>query len=168
MIEIVPAQTISDYQKISDLATVIWTEHYTPIIGSEQVSYMLQKFQSADAINDQIQQGVSYFIITHARTNAGYFSFKKENETLFLSKLYVLKELRGQGIGKRALSYMKCEAKLIGCTSISLTVNKHNENTIKSYEKMGFRKIDSVVTAIGNGFVMDDYIMEYSLIDNRK
>ena len=165
MTEIVQAKKNSDYKKIADLATVIWTEHYTPIIGSEQVTYMLQKFQSAQAIQDQIRQGVSYFLTIDAAVVAGYFSFKKENETLFLSKFYVLKELRGLGIGKKALSYIQQEAVLRGCTNISLTVNKNNIHAIKAYEKMGFRKIDSVVTAIGNGFVMDDYIMEYSLIE---
>lgn len=165
MTEIFQAQTNSDYQKIADLATAIWTEHYTPIIGSDQVVYMLQKFQSVHAIKDQIQQGVSYFLITHKETVAGYFSFKKENESLFLSKFYVLKELRGLGIGKRALSFIRSEAILRGCSSISLTVNKNNMIAIKAYEKMGFKKLDAIETPIGNGFVMDDYIMKYYFIE---
>lgn len=43
---------------------------------------------------------------------------------------------------------------------IQLTVNKHNINSINAYKKWGFKTIDSVVTDIGSGFVMDDYIME--------
>ena len=53
-----------------------------------------------------------------------------------------------------------------GKNKIKLTVNKNNTNTIKTYEKWGFKQIDSVVTDIGCGFVMDDYIMEYSLEEN--
>ena len=48
----------------------------------------------------------------------------------------------------------------INCKSISLTVNKYNTDSIKAYEKMGFEKIDSVVMDIGNGYVMDDYVMK--------
>lgn len=163
--EIFPAETNSDYQKIADLATVIWTEHYTPIIGAAQVTYMLQKFQSVKAIKDQILHGVSYFLITHKESIAGYFSFQKESETLFLSKFYVLNELRGLGIGKIAFSFIQNEGVLLGCASISLTVNKNNMNAIKAYEKMGFKKIDAVEKPIGNGFVMDDYIMKYCFMD---
>ncbi len=34
---------------VESLANEIWTEHYTPIIGKDQVKYMLDKFQSKDA-----------------------------------------------------------------------------------------------------------------------
>ena len=49
-----------------------------------------------------------------------------------------------------------------GYSSIRLTVNKYNKNTISAYNKWGFRTIDSVVTDIGEGFVMDDFIMEWN------
>ena len=43
---------------------------------------------------------------------------------------------------------------------IRLTVNKYNKNSIAAYRKWGFKIIDSVVTDIGSGFVMDDFIMQ--------
>lgn len=48
-------------------------------------------------------------------------------------------------------------------SAIYLTVNKHNESSIAVYRKFGFRMADAVTTAIGGGFVMDDYIMELPL-----
>jgi len=30
---------------------------------------------------------------------------------------------------------------------------------------MGFKKLDAIETPIGNGFVMDDYIMKYYFIE---
>lgn len=165
MTKIQQAKSHVDYQIIADLAAVIWTEHYTPIIGIEQVSYMLNKFQTAVAIEDQINEGVSYYLIIHKGKNAGYFSIFKKNESLFLSKFYVLKELRGQGIGKKALAFIRNEATSRGCTTISLTVNKNNSDAIGAYEKIGFAKIDAVVTPIGNNFVMDDYVMEYRFVN---
>ena len=41
-----------------------------------------------------------------------------------------------------------------------LTVNKHNDLGIRAYKAKGFETIDAVETDIGNGFIMDDYIME--------
>ena len=46
---------------IESLAREIWTEHYIPVIGREQVDYMLARFQSRQAIGEQIRSGVRYF-----------------------------------------------------------------------------------------------------------
>ena len=77
---------------------------------------------------------------------------------MFLSKLYISRDYRHRGIGTVAFEKIK---ELSGGKNIRLTVNKQNSNSIAAYEKWGFKTIDSVVTDIGSGFVMDDYIMEY-------
>ena len=41
-----------------------------------------------------------------------------------------------------------------------LTVNKHNDIAIRAYEAKGFETIEAAETDIGEGFIMDDYIME--------
>jgi GNAT superfamily N-acetyltransferase len=158
--QIVLANKKADFLRIADLANVIWTEHYTSIIGEQQVAYMLEKFQSAKAIEEQVKQGNAYYLIIHQNIEVGYFSYSKKNELLFLSKLYVLKELRGKGIGKIALEFIEDQAKKLGCRKISLTVNKYNTNSIKAYERMGFKNIKAIVQDIGNGYIMDDYLME--------
>ncbi len=88
---------------------------------------------------------------------AGYFGVSDKKDYLFLSKLYIKKEFRHQGIGAKAFDEIK---KIANGKPIRLTVNKYNTNTINAYKKWGFKTIDAVVTDIGNGFVMDDYIME--------
>ena len=37
------------------------------------------------------------------------------------------------------------------------------ESAVHIYKKWGFKKVDEDVTDIGNGYVMDDYILEYTL-----
>jgi len=161
MIEITPANKSSDFILIEDLADVIWREHYIPIVGKPQIDYMLDKFQSAKAISKQIKnEGFEYFIMTYNKTPTGYIAFKKEKEYLFLSKIYVLSAFRGKKIGKTAIKFIEEKAKTYQLKGIRLGVNIHNTNSIKAYEKLGFVIIDSFVTDIGNGFVMDDYIME--------
>ena len=58
------------------------------------------------------------------------------------------------------MKFIQDKAEQLGYSSISLTVNKYNEASIKAYEKMGFKKVKDIVIDIGNGFVMDDYLME--------
>ncbi len=160
MTSIVPALTKEQIRIVEDLAKKIWTEHYTPIIGSGQVSYMLDRFQSAAAIREQIQNGARYYLLKYQEEFVGYFSFSIKGENLFLSKFYVLKEERGRGIGKAALLFIEEKVRELGLKKIELTVNKYNSNSIKAYEKMGFENMESIVQDIGNGYVMDDYVLQ--------
>lgn len=163
MAQIKIANTDLDYSTIASLAEIIWKEHYIPIIGIEQVEYMLEKFQSAKTVKEQIFDGAFYFIISLQDTNVGYLSFSNKKDSLFLSKLYVLSSSRGKGIGKSAMKFIQEEAEKKKSTSISLTVNKYNTASIKAYEKMGFKKIKAIVMDIGNGYIMDDYLMKKKL-----
>lgn len=154
--------TIDDIQIVADLASEIWNEHYQPIIGREQVNYMVEKFQSAEAISSQInEEDFEYYTIDHAFEPSGYIAIKPSGDELFLSKFYVLKRKRGKGLGKKGMEFILERAKAINAGSISLTVNKENINSIKAYEKMGFKNLGPIVADIGNGFIMDDYVMKY-------
>lgn len=44
------AQSETDARQLSGLAWEIWTEHYTRLIGDEQVTYMLNRYQNAEQI----------------------------------------------------------------------------------------------------------------------
>jgi len=145
---------------VESLGKVIWKQHYTPIIGVDQVDYMLNKFQSVSAINDQIFQGDEYYLILNEEDPIGYISLQKREQSLFLSKFYIHKEARGKGYGKLSLDFIHNRAKELGCKSIDLTVNKYNTNSIEAYKRMGFDITEEVVFDIGNGFIMDDYKMK--------
>ena len=166
MTELIKANDNTDFQQISELANIIWSEHYTPIIGSEQVSYMLNKFQSASAIADQIKEGTKYYLIMHHKKPSGYFCISRKEDSVFLSKLYVLSQFRGQGLGKTAMTFIENKTVHLGYSKISLTVNKYNTNAIKAYEKLGFKNVKPEVQDIGNNFIMDDYLLEKHLITN--
>ena len=148
---------------IAQLADTIWREHYTPIIGAAQVSYMVNKFQSAEAIANQVKEGILYYLIFYNSHPTGYFAFEKKDKELFLSKFYVQKEHRGKGIGKSAMDFITKEAEHLHCDQITLTVNKHNSDAIAAYEKMGFHNLGGIVQDIGNGFVMDDFLLIKSI-----
>ncbi|MEM9925592.1 MAG: GNAT family N-acetyltransferase [Cyanobacteria bacterium P01_D01_bin.50] len=163
MINFSLVDNINAVNKVSKLADIIWNEHYLPIIGKEQVLYMLNKFQSEDAIKQQINQGYKYYIIIDNQVEAGYFSVQYRPAKLFLSKFYILKSFRGKGIGKQGIEFIK---KTFSNSTIQLTVNKNNSDSIAFYRNVSFQIIDNVVVDIGCGFVMDDYIMEISSFDN--
>lgn len=149
---------------IAELAREIWTEHYTAIIGSDQVEYMLDKFQNVIAIADQIEnKGYLYYLIEENKQSIGYFAVIPEDEVLFLSKLYVHKDMRNKGIARKAVDFIKNIALERKLGKITLTVNKNNIVPIAAYEKLGFVNTGPIVQDIGGGFIMDDYKMELKL-----
>lgn len=148
-----------DYLQIEQLADIIWREHYIPIVGKPQIDYMLEKYQSATVIENQIADGFEYFMLNYESISVGYLAIKREENALFLSKIYVLSSYRGKKIGKTAMQFIEAKALEYGLKNIRLTVNINNTNAIKAYEKLGFVNVGPLITDIGNGFIMDDYQM---------
>lgn len=145
---------------VESLAKEIWTEHYIPIIGKEQVDYMLERFQSKHAIIQQIKRGILYFLVKVDNEFIGYVALHPKGRELFLSKIYIKSSRRCKGHGRRAVHFAETLAKERNLSKIVLTVNKNNVDSIRAYEKIGFTNVGAIVQDIGNGFVMDDYKME--------
>jgi diamine N-acetyltransferase len=152
--------TDEDIDEVVKIAHPIWIEHYTPIIGIEQVEYMLENLHSKENIKEDIvEKGYLYFLIKTEQT-IGYIGLQISEDKLFLSKIYIASGARGQGVGRLAMDYIKSLAKQHKLKKISLTVNKNNTDSITAYQKIGFAKTADVCADIGGGFVMDDYLME--------
>ena len=81
MIEFYSASSKKDLLAIEELACIIWREHYIPIVGREQVEYMLDKFQSAESMKEQIEEGSFYYILKLEEQYIGYLSFIIQSET---------------------------------------------------------------------------------------
>lgn len=152
-----------DVKTVSFLASEIWHEYFVPIIGEKQVEYMLEQFQSEQAINGQIQNGYSYFVLMADEKPIGYTAIRFNPDALFLSKLYIQKDFRKQGYSKIMLNQIVKEARQNNKNIIRLTCNKNNITSLNIYKKIGFRIVQEEKTDIGNGFYMDDYILEKQL-----
>jgi ribosomal protein S18 acetylase RimI-like enzyme len=150
---------------LADTATIVWHEAFKDIITLAQIEYMIEKFQSFNALSEAINKNnYEYYFIKTDNNIAGYTGIKSENEKLFLSKLYILKEYRGKQIASKAFEFIENLAKLKNLKAVWLTVNKNNNHAIEVYKHKGFVVTRTQVADIGNGFVMDDYIFEKQLI----
>lgn len=167
MIKIIPATTQHHFQELGILADIIWREYYIPMVGKPQIDYMLEKYQSAEAIKNQVNCGIEYFLITLHEVPVSYIAIKKEEKFLFLSKIYVLETYRGKKIGKTAMKFIEEKAENYNFKSIKLHVNINNAKAINAYNKLGFATVGAVKAAIGEGFFTDDFIME-KIINNEK
>lgn len=154
----------AEIKAIAELAGIIWREHYPSIITHEQIDYMLDRFQSPQAIAEQIEvEGYRYYSVMLGAQRVGYISVKVEDGKLFLSKFYIEKSHRGNGYARIAMAFVVQLAREERLSAIWLTVNRYNESSLAVYEKLGFRLLRMQVADIGNGYVMDDCVLELNL-----
>ena len=159
---------VTDDEEIAavvELADQIWHQHFIPIIGEQQVDYMLDKFQSHAAIASQLESGFEYYIVQLDRHRSAYLGLlpDPDNAKMMISKLYVHSSARGRGVGSYLLGFVESECGKRAINTIWLTVNRFNHAPVNWYYRRGFIKVDEVKKDIGGGFVMDDFIMQKQL-----
>lgn len=153
----------ADVRRMTKVAEVVWREANTAFCTPEQVEYMIEMFQSYEAVSGQLVHGYRYFLVEEAGEILAYFGVQPQGERLFLSKFYILKEHRGKGIFSLGLEYMCGLCRELQLDTIYLTVNRRNFHACEVYLHKRFRIAEEAVADIGCGFVMDDYIMEYDV-----
>jgi len=153
----------TDIAAVVKIAKPIWHQHYDPIIGKQQVDYMLEKFQSTQAIQEQIAEGYRYYQVLEEKRTVGYFAVQVQDQTdLFIGKFYLCELVRGKGLGRAMLNFIEQFATQQNCAHLKLTVNKCNP-AYQAYLKLGFKNDGAIKFDIGNGYVMDDYLMSKDL-----
>jgi GNAT superfamily N-acetyltransferase len=151
----------SDFAAIRDVVHEVWPVAYRDMISQEQISYMLNMMYSDDSLQKQInEEGCMFLVYELEKKIQGFASFSQLEGTLYkLHKLYVYTHLHGQGIGASLLNKVKQLVAIEGGNAIELQVNKKNIAQ-HFYLKQGFTIDRELVLDIGNGFVMDDYVMK--------
>jgi ribosomal protein S18 acetylase RimI-like enzyme len=158
----------TDFEKLREVSRDIWYAHYSQILSIKQIEYMLKMMYGTGVIENEIYNlGIFYDLVIHNHQTVGYLSYGKENKNnidyLKLHKCYLKPSLHGCGYGQIMLNHIHQKAQEMKLKKIILNVNKNNQKAIKAYTRFGFKILSSEVNDIGNGFVMDDYIMGYEL-----
>lgn len=161
------AMTAADFETLAQLAEVIWRAHYTRIIGSAQIDYMLAERYTPEKLRQYLNADDRWLMLlrTESPTGSravGYCSYALTDDPgeMKLEQLYLLPELHGQGLGKLMLRHVEEQARVRGRSTLMLQTNKRNDIAIAFYRKAGFTVREEAVFDVGGGFVMDDYVME--------
>ena len=149
-----------EIQEFSKFAKGIWGEYFTALLSDEQIAYMLEMFLSIEVLEKQFDGEYEYYYCVVDGKKAGFIGLEYEKDALFLSKLYLAKEYRGRGLASKMFAFIEKQAKGCDYHKIYLTCYKYNRHSLDVYAKKGFEIVESVVTDIGSGFVMDDYVLE--------
>ena len=157
---ITPA-TIKDAAIIQSLAAATWPAAYSHIISAGQMEYMLDLMYSEQSLIKQFGQGHSFLLAKDNNEAVAFASYSKTGSPgiYTLHKLYALPSQQGKGLGKKLIEYILNEINKENAQALQLNVNRQNV-ALKFYERLGFKIISEEDIDIGEGYFMNDYIME--------
>ena len=151
---------------IQGIAQATWPSTFAGILSGAQIDYMLNWMYALPMLESQVEQGHGFLVAEEASEAIGFAGFEinhLEGPKAELHKLYLLPSSQGYGVGKTLLLEVAKRAREAGQKSLVLNVNKYNEKAINFYRALGFVTIRQEVNDIGQGYVMDDDVMELTL-----
>jgi ribosomal protein S18 acetylase RimI-like enzyme len=158
--------TPADFEAIAVLARRIWLEHYITIISREQIEYMLESRFTAESLARYVDSRERWFdVLRLDDAIVGYCSHALLPDTreMKVEQLYLLPELHGFGYGKSMMVHIESHTRMLGRDTLVLTVNKQNTRAASVYLRAGFEVREEAVFDIGNGYLMDDFVMVKNL-----
>jgi RimJ/RimL family protein N-acetyltransferase len=152
----------TDSERIAEMARDIWWAYYPPIIGEEQVKYMLERFYALPSLQQQMEAGQQFLRIEADDIAVGFFAYSRQSAgEYFIHKWYISTAFQGRGIGRQVFGLWR---EMCGdVEGVRLQVNRGNQQAILFYERLGFEREREVKVDIGGGFFMDDYMMRYAM-----
>lgn len=149
----------NELEVLESTAARLWHQRYDSLLTQGQIAYMLEKFQSVEAFRQQLEEGYLYRGLFNGEELIGFSGSVIHGDRIFLSKLYLDEAYHGRGLGRMLLEDVFSQWP--ACDELYLTVNRHNPS-VEFYRHVGFETEEERVTDIGNGYVMDDYVMRLS------
>jgi ribosomal protein S18 acetylase RimI-like enzyme len=154
----------ADVDAVAALARTVWQATYPPLIKQAQIDFMLADRYAPERIRAQFADpSHAWRVARQDPALAGFAHALLEASGCKLDKLYVHPDYQRRGIGTALLRNVEAWARAQQAGRLWLQVNRGNAQAIRAYEKYGFRIVESRVFDIGDGFVMDDHVMELAL-----
>lgn len=152
--------TDNDVPLIRELAFSIWPSVYAPILSKEQIEYMMDAMYSEEELQSHFAAGHKYLIALRDEKPVGFAGYcKRENGKWHLNKIYISNSEKGKGTGRKIINHIIQDISSKNAHCLGLNVNRHNRAK-GFYEHLGFKVVGKEDIAIGNGYFMNDYVME--------
>lgn len=148
------------------IALDVWPKTFADVLTPTQIDFMMDWMYSMESLTEQVSEKGHVFLIAEENgLPVGFCSYQldaRENKTK-IHKIYLLQETQGKGYGKQLIEEVKSIARQNKQSHVYLNVNRHNHKAIQFYLKIGLYEDFREVIDIGNGFVMDDLVMEIAI-----
>ncbi len=151
---------------VQDIAHRTWPTTFAGILTPDQIAYMLDWMYNVPTLTQQVsEQGHHFILVEEEGEYLGYAGFEHHFEgqsRTKLHKIYLLPSAQGKGAGKLLIDEVVKRTQDSGDDSLFLHVNRENK-AVLFYEKIGFNTIQVLDVPIGNGYFMNDFVMQLDL-----
>lgn len=150
---------------VHEIAHATWPDTFKDILSQEQIQYMLNWMYNLKHLEKQFNQGHQFYVAEIEGTPVGFIGIEPNHPEIGLTKIhkiYILPNKQGLGIGKNLIEFVKknaLQSKMIG---LLLNVNRFNK-AVEFYKAIGFNILFEENIDIGNGYLMEDYVMKLEL-----
>jgi ribosomal protein S18 acetylase RimI-like enzyme len=152
--------TIEDIPLIRQLTFKVWPQTYAAILSPEQIDYMLEMMYSESSLQQQMESSCRFILVYDDKDPVGFASYQEIKPAIWkLHKLYILSSQQGKGTGRFVIDHIIKEISQQGANALQLQVKRDNKAKL-FYDKIGFVVTEEIKLDIGNGYYMEDYIME--------
>jgi diamine N-acetyltransferase len=159
-------RAVADLHAVRQIAYATWPSTFRDILSPAQINYMLDWLYALPRLSAQVLSGEHVFHLAEIDGKPVGFCAHQlhhpEPHSAKIHKLYLLPETQGIGLGRALIDEVVQAARAASHTALVLNVNKYNR-AVGFYEALGFVKSAEEVIDIGNGYVMDDYVMRIAL-----
>ena len=155
------AISLAELEIVRDLALQIWPKCYRHMIAPDHIDEMLAALFDLDTLEaDMIQKGHTYWVVHVGHRDVGFASAHLEGSRVWITKLYVLQDYRGFGLGKALIQAV--QDYFSPAQAMSVCVHKDQDMAVDFCLRRGFTVDREIPFELGNyGFT--DYVMNKDL-----
>jgi len=150
---------------VHDIAHATWPETFKEILSQEQIKYMLDWMYDLKHLENQFNQGHQFFVAEVEGKQIGFIGIEPnhpEKGITKIHKIYILPSMQGLGIGKKLIELVIDLSIQSNISALQLNVNRFN-NAVHFYKSQGFEILYEENIDIGNGYLMEDFVMRLSI-----
>lgn len=150
---------------VREIAQITWPITYREILSSEQLDFMFEWMYNLETLQNQVEEGQLFYVLKENGNPLGFIGLELltlEKNDLKIQKIYVLPNAQGKGVGRKLIEKAVEIAQKKGIEHVILNVNRFNK-AVSFYQKLGFKITSEVNIDIGKGYLMEDYIMNYTI-----
>lgn len=159
------ALKLDELSIVHEIAYATWPDTFKEILSQEQIQYMLNWMYDLKHLENQFNQGHQFYVAELEEMPVGFIGIEPNHPEKGLTKIhkiYILPNKQGLGIGKKLIQYVRELSIQSEIEGLLLNVNRFNK-AVEFYKAIGFNILFEENIEIGNGYLMEDYVMKLEL-----
>lgn len=146
-LSIFPAMT-SELPIVTELAHRIWPVAYKDVLTETQITNLLERIYCVENLTREMQGGHAFWIAYEGSKPIAFLSAYKEQQTIWIKKIYVDPASQGSGVGRQLLD--TAQASFRPAKELRLLVNTNNLAAQRFYTHMGFTHAGEMPVQMGD------------------